>query len=79
MWYIHTKQGTFWIIEPDMGQSTYTLGIGEDFIAEYPSPEQAVESVQHQETGYEAWDCAEKVKIPGTLASWKQGKPKDWA
>lgn len=68
MWYFFSTVGTFIIaIEPS---GEFGLWIDTDKLASFPSPEDAVELVKNQNTGYAPWDELQDAKAPEGLSGW---------
>ena len=81
MWHLKTKLGTFWIIPTKLDSTPVTscqLGIDDDPLGEYDSPEQAVSEVHARNTGYLKWDTQTKIRIPEALSAWRHGQPAEW-
>lgn len=68
MWYFFSAVGTFIIaIEPS---GEFGLWIDTDKLAIFSCPEDAVESVRCQKSGYAPWDELKDANPPEDLAGW---------
>lgn len=78
MWHLQTKFGTFWIVDSDGLPETYVLGMDNDTLGVYPTPDKAVQDVQRQETGCLRWDTVPLGRNPPDLNLWREGSPEHW-
>ncbi len=68
MWYFFSSVGTFIIaIEPS---GEFGLWIDTDKLASFHTPEEAVEVVRSQKTGYAPWDELQDANPPEDLSGW---------
>lgn len=78
MWFHKTEAGMFWIRFIPRGRGTFVLGIDDQELAEYFSPEAAADDVYMQKTGYALWDSLQEVRKPADIAEWKRLDCIDW-
>jgi len=70
MWYCETEIGVFWIRFDPRTRSRFLLGIGEEPLGWYYSPEAAADVVFLQKTGWSEWDSLQEISKPADLGSW---------
>ncbi len=68
IWIHRTSKGTFWI-RPD-GSGRITLGVDDEALGSYATPEQAADDVYCCATGYHPWDAQGTVNAPVDLSEW---------
>lgn len=67
-WAYKTNVGTFWIkLDRD---NRFTLGVGDEALGSYISPEQAADDVFLCVTGHWPWDKQFTVLNPTDLSEW---------
>jgi len=79
MRYLKTKLGTFWIAPALEYKGKYFLGVDDEALWLFDSPENASKAVAEQTTGFLNWDAQLRVKAPQGLQDWEEGEPKHWA
>ena len=62
--------GTFWI-RTAPGGASWQLGIGDEILGKYGTPEAAAEQVQCRSTGYVPWDRRNTPSELPNLDEWK--------
>jgi hypothetical protein len=68
MWYFYSPVGTFIIaIEPS---GAFGLWIDTRKLGDYNAPEEAVDAVRSQRTGYARWDDLTEIDAPKILDEW---------
>jgi len=77
MWHLKTRQGTFWIIPAENKKGVW-LGVDDQPLGHYDSPDAAFHDVHDQQTGFYAWDVNHKIKPPESLTEWEEGEPAEW-
>lgn len=71
MWIFDTeKAGVFWIRFDPRGGGRFLLGVDDEELNLYYSPEAAADDVFMQATGWPAWDSLEPPKKPESLDDW---------
>ncbi len=70
MWTCRTELGVFWIRFDPRTRTRFLLGIGEEPLGWYFSPEAAADVVFLQDTGWTEWDSRRGVTRPKDLADW---------
>jgi len=78
MWFHKTEAGTFWIRFVPRGRGMFVLGIDDQELGSYFSPEAAADDVYLQKTGYDLWDSVQDVCKPVDIAEWKRLDCIDW-
>jgi hypothetical protein len=78
MWFHKSEAGTFWIRFVPRSRRTFVLGIDDQELGEYFSPEAAADDVYMQKTGYALWDSLQDVRKPADIAEWKRLDCIDW-
>jgi hypothetical protein len=66
--------GVLWI-KPQPGTDRVALGIDEEPLGSYHTPQAAADDVYTQHTGSHAWDSLTNVRLPRDLSEWEPGLP----
>jgi hypothetical protein len=74
VYYYRSSVGTFWIRPEPGSPSQVQLGVGDEVLGCYHSPEAAADDVYTQHTGYYAWDSLPSVTDPTDLSEWQKGQ-----
>jgi hypothetical protein len=78
MWHCETAIGVFWIRFDARTRSRFLLGIGEEPLGWYYSPEAAADVVFLQETGWSEWDSRHDLVKPLDLGDWTRIDCQAW-
>ncbi len=70
MWTCETEIGTFWIRFDPRTRTRFLLGIGQEPLGWYYSPEAAADDVFLQKTGWLPWDSLAATVKPTNLSLW---------
>jgi len=70
MWLYETDVGVFWIRFSPRGRGRFLLGIGDEELGAYLSPEAAVDDVYLQKSGWPEWDLHPQSRKPEDLSQW---------
>jgi hypothetical protein len=63
--------GTLWI-KPQRNSDRFWLGINDERVGSYHSPEAAADDVYTQHTGWRPWDSASGLQKPRDLTEWER-------
>jgi hypothetical protein len=77
MFYYKTRVGTFWIKPQPQSNGRWCLGINDEVLGSYASPELAAGDVFAHATGYWEWDClgGQLLDVPDSVREWQRGRP----
>ena len=78
MWFYETDTGVFWIRFDPCDMRGFVLGIGEEVLGSYYSPEAAVDDVYMQKSGFPEWDDNPDAVRPPDLSGWVRRDCADW-
>ena len=78
MWHYRTSSGVFWIRFSPQGRGTFLLGMDDEELGAYFSPEAAADDVFMQKTGWEPWDCSEQPDRPVSISEWQREDCSAW-
>jgi hypothetical protein len=70
MWQYRTEIGVFWIRFDPRTRTRFVLGIEEEPLGWYYSPEAAADDVFLQKTGCSEWDLLAATSKPTDLSQW---------
>lgn len=75
-YHFNTRFGTFWIRPQPGSPGRWLLGLDEESLGSYASPELAADDVYMQATGHLEWDISESpVDAPADLGEWERDIP----
>ncbi len=78
LYHYKTRVGTFWIASQPNAPGNFYLGVDDDILGPYYSPEAAADDVYSQSTSHYEWDAIdESVTSPCDLSEWIKGRPND--
>lgn len=69
-YFFPTDVGTFWIRPDPAFPGRVCLGVDEEAIGSYPSPEAAADDFRGRHTGWPAWDSRPDLRAPMDLTGW---------
>lgn len=78
MWHCQTTVGVFWIRFDPRTRTRFLLGIGDEPLGWYYSPEAAADDVFLQQTGWSEWDALHDVARPADLSAWTRIDCQAW-
>jgi len=70
VWICRTELGVFWIRFDPRTRTRFLLGVGDEPLGWYFSPEAAADVVFLQDTGWVEWDRHPSVTRPNSLEEW---------
>jgi len=70
VWICRTELGVFWIRFDPRTRTRFLLGVGDEPLGWYYSPEAAADVVFLQDTGWVEWDHHPSVTRPNSLEEW---------
>lgn len=70
MWVCSTEAGDFWIRFDPLSRKGFLLGIDEEALGSYYSPEAAADDVYLQKSGCGEWDSETPAWKPSDLSEW---------
>jgi hypothetical protein len=73
VYYYRSRVGTFWIRPQSSNPGRVQLGVGDEILGSYHSPQAAADDVYTQHTGFDAWDSLPSVTEPTDLSEWQKG------
>lgn len=79
MWYHQTEIGVFWIRFDPSTRTRFLLGIGDEPLGWYYSPEAAADDVFLQKTGWSEWDSLAAATKPNDLSEWVRMDCQAWS
>jgi hypothetical protein len=79
MWYRQTESGVFWIRFDPSTRTRFLLGIGDEPLGWYYSPEAAADDVFLQKTGWSEWDSLAAATKPKDLSEWVRMDCQAWS
>lgn len=74
-YYFRSRVGLFWIRRLAGNPEYFTLGIADEALGAYLSPEGAADDVYVGSTGHYAWDVRNDPRAPTDLGEWTRGNP----